>query len=403
MRLPRLVLPLRHRDFRLLWLGQTLTLFGTFVSNVAWPFQLLQLGGSALELGTLVSVFTAANLIFLLVGGAVADRVTRRTLIVLTELGSAVVVSLVAVLGFTGALQIWHLYATYAYFGAATAFSIPALGAIIPELVPEEILVPGNALRGVSLQVGRIGGPIIGGLLVAFAGPPSAFAFDALTFLGSAGLVALTRARPIEAPTRSSFLAEIRDGLAFVFSIQWLWVTIFGFALVNAAQIAAIVVALPLLVTQVMGGGAPTYGVIIAAMGAGEAVGTVVVSQVRIRRTGIAMYLFAVAGGLALITYGLVPTVIGAVSASFGLGISFACFGVLWQTALQTHVPRNMLGRVTSVDWFGGTLLAPAAPLVAAVAIIAYGPSALFVIAGVIVASLTLGGLFLPSIRRLEN
>ena len=137
MRLPRIVEPLRHRDFRLLWSGQTLTLLGSFVSNIAYPFQVLQLGGSAAELGTLVSVYATASLVFLLVGGAVADRVSRRSLIVATELLSGVMVGIVAILGFTGAIQIWHLYVTYAVFGATTAFSIPALGAIIPELVPE--------------------------------------------------------------------------------------------------------------------------------------------------------------------------------------------------------------------------------------------------------------------------
>jgi MFS family permease len=182
VRLPRVVEPLRHRDFRLLWTGQTLTLLGSFVSNIAYPFQVLQLGGSAIELGTLVSAYTGASLIFLLIGGAVADRVPRRTLIVVTELGSGVIVGIVALLGFAGALQIWHLYVTYALFGAASAFSVPALGAIIPELVPEDILIAGNAVQGLSRQGARVGGPIVGGLLVAAAGPPAAFAFDALSF-----------------------------------------------------------------------------------------------------------------------------------------------------------------------------------------------------------------------------
>ena len=167
MRVPRIVEPLRHRDFRLLWSGQTLTLLGSFVSNIAYPFQVLLLGGSALELGVLVSAYTGASLVFLLIGGAVADRVPRRTLIIVTELASGVTVGVMAILGFAGALQIWHLYVTYALFGAASAFSVPALGAIIPELVPEEILVAGNAVQGLSRQGARVGGPIVGGLLVA--------------------------------------------------------------------------------------------------------------------------------------------------------------------------------------------------------------------------------------------
>ena len=275
MRLPRIVEPLRHRDFRLLWTGQTLTLLGSFVSNIAYPFQVLQLGGSPLELGILVSAYTGASLVFLLIGGAVADRVPRRILIIVTELASGITVGIMAILGFAGTLQIWHLYVTYALFGAASAFSVPALGAIIPELVPEEILIAGNAVQGLSRQGARVGGPIVGGLLVATAGPAAAFAFDAVTFFLSAGAVALTRARPLVSEARRSILGEIREGFAFVFSVQWLWVTIFGWALIVAAFIGAMAVALPLLVTTVLGGGAEMYGFISAAIGVGEAIGAI--------------------------------------------------------------------------------------------------------------------------------
>lgn len=402
MTLPRVLEPLRHRDFRLLWTGQTLTLLGSFVSQVAYPFQILQLGGSAIELGTLASIFTAASLVFLLLGGAIADRVPRRTLIVTTELASGVVTAMVSLLGYAGALQIWHLYIAVALFGSAVSFSGPAIGAMIPELVPEEILVPGNAVRGLSRQAARTGGPVIGGLLVAAVGPPAAFAFDALTFFVSAVAVMFIRARPIVATARASIFAEIREGLAFVFATEWLWVTIFGWSLVNAAFIGAFVVGLPLLVTDVLRAGAATFGFITAAMGIGEAVGAAVIGQLRIRRAGLAMYAFAVVSGVGLLVYGLVPTLAGALAAGWIIGFSFVCFGVLWESALQRHVPRQMLGRVTSVDWFGGTLLGPIAPLGAALITQAYGPPALFIVAGAIATAIALFGLLLPSIRRLE-
>jgi MFS family permease len=402
VRLPQIIVPLRHRDFRLLVTGQTLTLLGSFVSNIAYPFQILQLGGSALELGALVSAYTASQLAFLLIGGAVADRVPRRTLIVATELGSGVIVAIVAILGFAGALQIWHLYLTYALFGAANAFSVPALGAIVPELVPEEILVAGNAVQGLSRQGARVGGPVVGGLIVATVGPPAAFAFDAITYFLSAGAVALTRARPLVAEARESIFNEIREGFAFVFSVEWLWVTIFGWSILAAAFVGAITVGLPLLVTKVLGGGAATYGLISAAIGVGEAVGATAIAQFHIRRSGLAMYLFGALGGVALLVYGLVPTVPGALVAGAINGVSFACFGVLWVTALQVHVPRRLLGRVTSVDWFGGTLLAPIAPIGAALLAVSQGPASVFVVAGVLMVVLTLAGLLLPSIRDLE-
>lgn len=402
MRLPRIVQPLRHRDFRLLWTGQTLTLLGSFVSNIAYPFQVLQLGGSAFELGGFVSAFTGASLVFLLVGGAVADRVPRRILIIVTELASGATVGAMAILGFTGALQMWHLYVSAAVFGGASAFSVPALGAIIPELVPEEILVAGNAVQGLSRQSARVGGPIVGGLLVATAGPAAAFAFDAVTFFLSAGAVALTRARPLVAEARPSILRDIREGFGFVFSVQWLWVTIFGWSLLVAAFIGAIAVALPLLVTKVLGGGAEMYGLISAAVGVGEAIGATAIAQVRVRRTGVVLYLFGALSGVALLIYGLVPNVPGALVASAIQGLSFACFGILWVTALQVHVPRRLLGRVTSVDYFGGTLLAPVAPIGAAFLAETEGPLFVFVAAGALTVVLTLAALLLPSIRDLE-
>jgi MFS family permease len=402
VRLPKVVQPLRHRDFRLLWVGQTLTLLGSFVSNVAFPFQLLQLGGSALELGTLVSIWTGANLVFLLLGGAIADRVSRRTLLIVTEIVSGIVMAIVAFLGVSGTLEIWHLYVSMVIFGIANAFSGPAIGVIIPELVPEEVLVAGNALRGLSRQLGRTAGPVIGGLLVAFAGPPVAFAVDALSFFVSAGAVALTAARPLTRTEATSILGEIREGLAFVFSVQWLWVTIFGWSFINAAFLGAYVVGLPLFVTETLREGAVVYGVITASMGVGEAVGAAVIPQMRIRRVGLAIFSFGAMSGLGLLMYGLFPTLPGALAGGAIIGFSFVCFGVLWETSLQRLVPRRLLGRVTSVDWFGGTLLGPVAPLVAAALVVTVSPPGLFLIAGAITTVLTLAGLLLPSIRNLE-
>ena len=403
MKPPRILEPLRHRDFRLLWTGQTLTLLGSFVSNVAYPFQILRLGGSAIELGVLASIFTVSNLLFLLIGGAIADRVPRRNLIIATELAGSAIFGAVALLGFAGTLQIWHLYVAVALFGAAYSFSGPAIGALIPELVPEEILVSGNAIRGLSRQTARMGGPVLGGLLVATVGPPAAFAFDAFTFLVSALAVMFIRSRPSVAPkAATSIFADVREGFSFVFATQWLWVTISGFSLINAAFTGAFVVGLPLLVTEVLREGAITFGFISAAIGVGEAAGAAVIGQLRIRRAGIAMYLFAVLAGVGLLLYGVVPTLPGTLIAGALMGFGLVCSGVLWESALQRHVPRQMLGRVTSWDWFGGSLLGPVAPIAGALIIEAYGPPALFTVAGVVAIVLTALGLALPSIRRLE-
>jgi MFS transporter, DHA3 family, macrolide efflux protein len=120
-----------------------------------------------------------------------------------------------------------------------------------------------------------------------------------------------------------------------------------------------------LLVTEVLRAGPLAFGFITAALGIGEAVGAALIGQLRIRRAGIAMYLFQIVAGVGLMLYGVVPTLPGALMAATLVGFGFVCSGVLWESALQRHVPRQMLGRVTSWDWFGGSLLGPVAPIAA--------------------------------------
>src|SRR5260370_18372795 len=144
--------PLRHRDFRLLLFGQTVSIFGNQLSFVALPFQILALKGTALQLGTGFTIFATAQLATILFGGALVDRLSRRRVILGTDLISGVVVGAVAWLGVAHRLEISHLYILSAFFGATFSFYTPAMQAIMPELVPKEILVPGNALRAVSRQ-----------------------------------------------------------------------------------------------------------------------------------------------------------------------------------------------------------------------------------------------------------
>ncbi|HKC89771.1 MAG TPA: MFS transporter [Candidatus Limnocylindria bacterium] len=402
MRLPRVLEPLRHRDFRLLWMGQTVSTFGNFIYAVALPFQILALGGTPLQLGLGVGISTATTLVFLLVGGAIVDRIPRRRVILASDFASGCVVSVVALLGFIGALRIEHIYVASAVFGMTLAFFAPAMTAIIPELIPSEVLQPGNALRGLSRQISRVGGLLAGGIIVAAAGPPLAFAIDAVTFFAS--FVALGLARPPrrEPPALAPLVRQVREGLAYTFSVPWLWITIFLFALVNVGLEFPFVIALPLLVRDVLHSDASLYGAIGAFVGVGEACGTVLVGQLRVRRTGVAMYLWATLTGIAVAGFGLVPTLPAILFFAFVQGASLVGFGILWDTSLQRHVPQALLGRVSSVDYFGAILLGPVAPLIFALLVERFGPAGTFVIGGASAAVLCLAALLVRSIRDLE-
>ena len=401
MRVPRTLEPLRHRDFALLWSGQTVSMIGNFVNQIALPWQVLLLTNSAVQIGIVTGILGAAQLVFLLLGGAIVDRVPRRQILVATDLINTAVFLLIALLSGTNVLRVEHLYVGAAIAGATFSFHYPALQALIPEVVPAPVLVQANVLRSVSRQAGVLVGPLAAGALIAAFGPAAAFGFNAVTFaVAFAGLVAM-RASSAPLQASGSILSQIGAGLRFTFSITWLWVTIFGFALVVAAYLAAWT-GLPVLIRDAFRGDATTFGAITAATGLGELLGAFVVGQFRYRRVGLVMYLYTALFGLAMAGIGTAPSLVVAFAFAALSGICLIGFEVPWYSALQRDVPREYLGRVSSVDMFGGSLLAPIAPIVGGVLVAEFGPSPVFVAGGAVIAAFGLAGLALPSIRRLE-
>ncbi|MFI5283806.1 MAG: MFS transporter [Candidatus Dormibacterales bacterium] len=382
----RMLTPLRHRDFRLLWIGQSVSQIGNALYMVALPFQILALGGSPLQLGVGFTVFITTQLVVVLFGGAIVDRLSRRHVILATDLASGIVVGVIALLGLTGHLQIPYLYLTSAFFGLAFSFYGPAMQAIMPQLVPAEILMAGNALRGLAGQSARVAGPLLGGLVVARGGPPVGFAIDAATFFFSFGVFYLANPPKHEQPPPNSLLRQMRDGISFTFSVRWLWLTIVGFGFTNGFYFACFSVALPLLVLQVLHGTPATFGFIGAATGVGEVVGGLLAGNLRIKRFGVALYVGNALLGLSAAAHG-VPLLPIVLCAAAGFGASIVFTNTVWESALQKHVPAQLLGRVTSVDNFGSFLVGPVAPIAAAAAIPLIGPSAIFFIAGGVAVS----------------
>jgi predicted MFS family arabinose efflux permease len=395
--------PLGHRDFRLLWIGQTVSNLGNGLYSVALPFQILQLGGTPLQLGTGFTVYTSAQLVTTLLGGAIVDRLPRRRVILASDLLSALVVGALAGLGLLRHLTIVEVYAASAFFGATTSFYYPAMSAITPELVPGDVLIAGNALRGMSSQASRVLGPLFGGFVVTALGPPAAFAIDAATFLFSFGMFTFSRPPGHEPPPRKPILSDIREGVAFTFSVPWLWISIVGFTLTNAFFFAGFSVALPLLVLHTLHGTATTFGVIGAVAGTGELVGGLVVGNLRVKRFGVGVYTFSALLGLGFLLYGAAPYLAVVLAGAFTFALMIVMSNTTWETALQKHVPRQLLGRVTSVDNFGSWLIAPVAPLLSAAAIGISGPSVIFVAGGLIDFAYWISMLLLVrSVRELE-
>ena len=402
-RWPRLLVPLRHRDFRLLWTGQTVSSFGNRVHNVAMPFQLLALGASPLQLGLAVAIGTVTSVAFLLLGGAIADRVPRRTLIIASDLVGGCVVGVIALLSWTNQLRIEHVYVAAVALGAAEAFLLPAYNAIIADLVPGDILRASNAARLLGRSLARIAGPTVGGLAVVLGGPALAFAINALTFFFSLGTLMTANPARRVLTASSSLLRDIREGFAYVFSVRWLWTTTLYFMTVNVAYAGQSGVMTPLLVRDVLQGNAETFGAIMSAYGVGSILASIVVAQLSIRRPGRLMFTFELLAGVAVLAVGLVPVLPAIVVFIALTGVGLASSTVIWEALLQRHVPERMLGRVSSIDLLGNSLINPIAPIAAAALVGSIGPASTFVIAGAYAVALASIGLIASPLRHIDE
>jgi MFS family permease len=402
-RRPRLLVPLRHRDFRLLWTGQTVSSFGNHVQGIAMPFQLLALGASPLQLGIAVALDTISSIAFLLIGGAVADRVARRILIIVSDLVGGCVVAALAFLSATGQLRIEHVYLARIVLGAADAFLRPAYTAIIGDLVPADVLRAGNAARLLGRSLARIVGPAAGGIAVALGGPALAFGINSLTFVFSFATLLLASPARRAVASSVSLLGDIRQGFTYVFSVRWLWTTTLYFMVVNFAYAGQAGVMTPLLVRDVLSGDAETFGVMRSAYGVGTILASIVIAQLAVRHPGRVMFAFELMAGVVVLAIGLLPVLPTVVVAMALMGAGLACSTVIWEALLQRHVPEQMLGRVSSIDLLGNSLINPMAPIAAAALVGSIGPGNTFVVAGVYAILFASLGLVASPLRRLEE
>lgn len=346
--------------------------------------------------------------VFVLWGGVAADRFDRRLLIALAGIARATAMSALAVLALTGAIELWHIVGIVVLFGAGEAFAGPATGAIVPDLVPERLLVQANALGQLVEPLGwRIVGPAVGGFAVASAGPGAAFTASAACFLGSAVAVSLVRAtarpRAEDAPGTSA-LREVAEGYRFVRSQTWLWGTLLAAAVSLLAFAGPYEVLIPYLVRNELDGGADDLGLVFAAGGAGAVIAALVLGQVGLPRRALTfMYLTWALSVLVLVPYGLATALWHAIVASVLGGAGFTAAIIAWTTLMHRLVPGPVLGRVTSFDWFVSVSLIPVSFAITGPLADAIGPRTTLVAAGLVSTPLMLAFLFLPGIRDVER
>jgi MFS family permease len=399
----RVLEALRHRDFRLLWIGQTVSQIGDAAFVVALGWRAFTLTGKTSSLGIVLAVEALGLVTTLLIGGVLADRYSRRLLLIGSDLARAVLIAGLAVVDAAANLQFGVLIVFVALHGLASGLFQPAFGGILPLLVEESTLGSANALIGVSRQAALVVGPALAGLIYGAAGSSAIFAVDAASFAISAAVLAPARPRAFEPTPTKGLWRELRTGFEYVVHVHWLWRTIATFTLVLMTGFAAMQVLLPKLVEQEWNGGVGAYGLLFTLQGVGMVFGSVVLAQTApSRRRGVLIYgLFAVNAALGILL-GLSGSLPGAALAQVGRGFCIG-FGItLWDTMVMQRVPEHMLSRVISMDWFGSLGLLPAGLGLWAVLSGLGPPGTLLAAAMAFSLGLFLLGLADPRIRNVE-
>jgi MFS family permease len=321
-----------------------------------------------------------AMLTTLLIGGVLADRYPRRTLMILSDVARCGVIGLLAGLDATGHLSFGVLLALAVGFGLGDGFFYPAFGGIVPLVVEQHQLASANTLIGVSRQGAFVVGPALAGAVYGLAGSAAVFGFDAATFVVAACLLLLARPRAVDPEPREGTFREIAAGFRYVASVPWLWISISIATFVLMVAMAPYQSLLPALVERHFHRGVGSYSLLFAVQAAGMVVGTLCFGQANPRRHRV------------LITYGCfalndVCVIAMALLPWFGLAAGlvavrgfFIGFGIgLWETLLMELVPESKLSRVVSLDFFGSLGLTPVGFALVAVLSGFLAPSAILV------------------------
>jgi MFS family permease len=352
--------PLRLAGYRNWLAGRVTSAFGNSIAPIALAFAVLDISDSPRDLGLVVGARTLVNVLFVLFGGVLADRLPKNLLLVGSSLAAFASQAAVAVLVLTGTATIPMLIGLSAFNGMVAALSWPTSSALVPQLVPAEMRQQANALGRLFFNAANILGAPIGGIIAASAGPGWGIVVDACTFLLAAVCYALIKLPPIEVTPevdKPNIFRDLRTGWVEFRSRTWLWVVVAGFCVVNAAMAGGLGVLGPAVADDTFG--RERWGFVLAAETAGMIIGALIAMRLRVRRL---LFLGVVATafiGMQMFVLGVRPDFLLMIAAGFIAGVTVEQFGIAWETTMQEHVPGDKLARVYSYDMLGSLLAVP--------------------------------------------
>jgi len=364
--------PFRFREYRLLIAAVSISIFAAGMWAVVMALQVIALNDDPTALSLVASCLALGMVTFVLVGGIVADRIPQRTIIIAVEAMNFVAVAAVAALGLTGALRLWHMAVAAAALGIGAAFFYPAYSAYLPRILPAEQLLAANGIEGaIRPTLQQAVGPAVAGVLLGATFPTLGSVVVAALF--GTGLALLVATRPATRPLidepgrdRPRVLADLRDGFVFMLRNPWLLWTLLFASFFVLAVLGPIEVLLPFITRARFEDGARIYGFVLAAFGVGGALGALAVSSGRLpRRYLTVMMLMWGPGALPLVLVGWTSSFPLMAAALFVVGLTEGAGMVIWGTLLQRRVPPEMLGRVSSLDFFVSLAFMPASMAIA--------------------------------------
>ncbi|MEY9878200.1 MFS family permease [Streptacidiphilus sp. MAP12-33] len=396
--------PLRRSGFRWFFAGQTVSLSGSAMAPVALAFAVLDASGRAGDLGVVLAARMLPMLGFLLIGGAVADRLPRRTVLLVSNLGAALTQGAVAALLLSGHYSLGAVAGLEFLNGLLSAFTTPALRGLLPELVDPAQLQRANALLGSVRNGSKVFGPSLSGVLVVAAGGGVAIALDAVSYLlATVCLARLPRGGGATAApaTRRGLTRELREGWDAFRGTPWLWRVTLAFCGVNLVQTGTWQILGPELTARE--GSAATWGLLLSVRGVGMLLMSSLLYRLTVRRFLAVGQLAGVLSALLVLALGAGLPVPWLLVAAFVGGLGFTVSSISWDTSLQEHVPRQLLSRVCAYDDLFSYLAIPIGQLAVGPAAAAFGPRTVTTAAGLLYIALVLLPLTSRAVRRLPH
>jgi len=411
--------PLSVRNFRLLWIGEGISLLGDQFYMIALPWLVLQLTGSALALGTVMALGGIPRALFLLIGGAFVDRFSPRSVMMTSNFARLVLVVLMSVLVLTNNISLGMLCVFALAFGLADSFYFPGQSAIVPQLLKEDQLQAGNTFVQGTAQLSLFLGPVLAGGLIALLGHAAtadsapgtqgigiAFGIDALTFVASLLCLTLMHVPAIikQAGEQQNVIESIKEGFAYLWSQSALRVFFLLIIAMNFLILGPVIVGIPVLAATRLAEGAAAFGIIMSAFGGGALLGIILSSVLPLKSGRFGAMLLGIISfmgfGVALMPLFSSTAVVAVIMLVIGMANGYV--NIHFFTWLQKLIPQELMGRVMSLLMFSSIGLAPVSNALAGV-ILEINLNALFIGGGLLMAAVSLLSILLPAVRQMGS